>query len=248
MAGRRRSPVNSEAIESSMCSYDVKLQIIRRLPFLSAIDEKSIVWASSFFRDRGYEAGQTIYLSRSEATHLYVVAVGAVKLIHRTDAGRDVILDVLGPGEFFGNVSESLQSRHTNSAQALVSTCALVISKREFHSILVEFPAVTLELFDAVSSRLESAQDTIRRLSVDDAEQRVAVALLRLTQKFGRKRQSGLLIELPLSREDLAGMCGANTETTSRIVSRLRRERIVETGRKWISILDQERLSHIASG
>jgi len=72
-----------------MCGYDLKLQIIRCVPFLSTLDEESIVWASSFLRDSGYEAGQTIYLSRSEATHLYVVAVGAVKLIHETDAGRD---------------------------------------------------------------------------------------------------------------------------------------------------------------
>ena len=229
-----------------MCSRDLKLQIVRDLPFFARLDTRGAAWAASFFSDRGYDAGESIYLSQSEASHLYAVAVGAVKLMHDTSDGREIIVDVLGPGEFFGNVSQSAESRQTHTAQALISTCVLVANKESFQTILNRYPNVALDLFAAVSSRLEAAQETIRRLAADDALTRVAEALVHLGEKFGRHRGSDVLIELPLSRDDLAALSGTNSETASRIVSRLRREQIVETGRRWVSIKDRKRLSALA--
>jgi CRP-like cAMP-binding protein len=246
MLKRRRSPVVSETIETAMCSYDLRVQIIHGLPFFSHLDDNAIIWTSSFFQEKGYRPGQTIYLSHSPATYLYVVAFGKVKLIHQTEEGRNVILDILTCGEFFGQFSGSHQNTYSNSARALTSTCALVIGNKDFQRILNKYPAVTLDLLNVVSWRLESAQETIRRLSADPAEKRVASVLLRLAEKFGKKKDVGLLIQLPLSREDLADMSGTITETASRIVASLRQEGIIQAGRKWISIIDTERLSAIA--
>lgn len=246
MAKRRLSPVENETVETSMCSYDLRLRIIRGLPFLSSLDDKAIIRTSSSFREKGYGPGQMIYSYRSPATHLYVIAVGKVKLIHQTEEGRNAILDVLTRGEFFGYLPRSDQDTYSNSAQALTSTCALAIGKKDFKGILNRYPAVTLELLNVVSSRLASAQEAIRRPSTDPAEKRIASALLRLAEKFGKKKDVGLLIQLSLSREDLADMSGTITETASRIVSGLRREGIIQTGRKWISITDPKRLSSIA--
>jgi len=246
MSSRRRSPVTKDPIEAASCSHELKVQIVRNLPFFARLDSDAVRWAASFFTDRGFDAGETIFVSRSESTHLYAVAVGAVKLIHETGDGREVIVDILGPGEFFGNVSESRESRRTNTALALTSICALVVNNAGFETILGRFPNVALDLFDAVSSRLEAAQETIRRLATDDASKRIAESLVRLAGKFGTKRGPDVLIELPLSREDLAAFSGTNPETASRVVSRFRREGIIETGRKWLSIKDENRLSAIA--
>jgi CRP-like cAMP-binding protein len=246
MAKRRRSPVENETVETGMCSYDLRLQIIRGLPFLSSLDDKAIIWASSFFREYGYGPGQTIFLSHDPATHLYVVAFGHVELIYQSEEGRNVILDVLTREEFFGHLSGSNENTYSNSARALTSTCALVIGNKDFQRILNKYPAVTLALLNVVSSRLETAQETIRRLSTDPAEKRIASVLLRLAEKFGARIEVGLLIQLSLSREDIADMSGTITETASRVVTALRRAGIIRTGRKWISISDMERLSSIA--
>jgi CRP-like cAMP-binding protein len=246
MGKRRRSPLDREHVETSMCSRDLKLRIIRGLPFLSSLDHGAINSVSGLFREEGFTVGQMIYLAESPATHLYVVAFGKVKLIHQTELGRSIILDVLSQGEFFGRFSPSSRDLYPSSARAQTSACTLVMSNRDFQEILIKYPAVSLDLLKAVSARLETAQDTIRRLSSDPADRRIASVLLRLANKLGRQKDSELLIQLTLSREDLADMSGTTTETASRVVSALQRKGLIQAGRKWVSVVDLERLSAAA--
>jgi len=246
MAKRRRSPVENETVDAAQCSPGLRLSIVRGLPFLSSLDEEAIVAVGSLFQEKGFAAGEIICFSQSPATHFYVVASGLVKLLHHTEEGRDVILDLLGRGGFFGQLFHSGQDRYTYSVQALTATCALAISGRSFQGVLNTYPTVALDMLKVVSVMLESAQATIRRLSVDSAEKRLAAVLARLGEKFGEKKEVGLLIQLPLSREDLADMSGTTTETASRVISELRREDIIRTGRRWVSIRDFRRLSSLA--
>lgn len=76
--------------------------------------------------------------------------------------------------------------------------------------------------------------------------QRVATTLLRLVEKFGQDRAGGAtLIQLPLSRADLAGMTGSTPESVSRVMSQLRKDGIIESGRRWTSVLDHDRLAAV---
>jgi CRP-like cAMP-binding protein len=246
MEKRRRSPIENEQVETAQCSDELRFQIVRALPFLRSLDDREILSASAQFREKGYEAGQTIYSAGFPAAHLYLVAAGKVKLIQQTAEGRSVVLDVLGLGEFFGHLSGSNQDRYQHSARALGPTCALVMSGRDFRRILNKHPAVAIDVLNVVAARLEFAQDTIRSLSSDPVEKRVASVLLRLGEKFGRRKDVGLLIELPLSREDLADMSGTTTETASRIVSALHRQGLIRAGRRWIAIVEPARLERVS--
>ncbi len=76
----------------------------------------------------------------------------------------------------------------------------------------------------------------IRRLSAQSVEGRIAHILLRLAEKVGQPQPVGLLIQLPLSRADLAEMAGTTVETASRVLSRFQKEKLVESGRQWVAI------------
>jgi CRP/FNR family transcriptional regulator, nitrogen oxide reductase regulator len=69
-----------------------------------------------------------------------------------------------------------------------------------------------------------------------------------LCDKFGEHNKGGVLLQLPLSRRDLAGMAGTSTETASRIMSRFHHDGIITTGRKWVAITDTDALSEVLSG
>jgi CRP-like cAMP-binding protein len=105
---------------------------------------------------------------------------------------------------------------------------------------------VSVAALQAVAQRLRSAQETIRQLSAFPVEQRVAAILLKLGAKLGEAHGQELLLQVPLTRQDLAGMAGATVETTSRIVSRLEAAGVVRTGRQWIAIVDPEQLATLA--
>ena len=103
-----------------------------------------------------------------------------------------------------------------------------------------------MKVLQIVGQRLEESQEIVKQLSVYSAEQRIAAALIRLVKKMGEQKGTGMLIQLPFSRLDLAAMTGTTVETVSRVMSRFSEEGLVTTGRKWVVINDLEGLEQIA--
>ena len=97
-----------------------------------------------------------------------------------------------------------------------------------------------------ISQRLAESREIVQQLSSFTAEQRIAAALLRLAGKMGEARGDNVLIQLPFSRQDLAAMTGATTETVSRVMSRFAEEKLIKSGRKWVTITDAKRLKYLA--
>src|SRR5512139_4043212 len=101
---RRKSPVRLDWIDPAACTLEYRLKIIGRLPFFAHLPAAAIQEINALFHDRGYAAGETIYFEGDEAQYLYLTAMGRVKLVRSTTSGRDVVLDMLHGGEYFGNL------------------------------------------------------------------------------------------------------------------------------------------------
>lgn len=246
MAGRRTSPIDQEHIQPEMCSVDVRLQILGRAPFFKGLSADQVAEINRLFRDQGYQADETIYYAGDPAERLYVVAAGKVKLIRHTSRGKDVLLDILTPGEFFGSLSTLGSDEYPETAQAQTTSCILSIGSEQFRIILDSYPIVALQVLDTVSARLRESQEMVRQVSAHSVERRIAYTLLKLGEKFGVEQEMGLLIQAPLSRDDLAQMTGATTETTSRVISQFQRSGMIRSGRQWIAITDRQGLEAIA--
>lgn len=156
-----------------------------------------------------------------------------------------MLLDILHGGEYFGTLTTLGGHSYTETAIAQRDGCILQISSEDFESVLSEYPDVTRKVLEAVSGRLVESQESIKQLSTFTVEQRIASALLRLAGKLGEERKKDILIQLPLSRQDLATMIGAKAETVSRVLSRFAEEGMVKSGRKWMTITDMKRLRRI---
>jgi CRP-like cAMP-binding protein len=105
---------------------------------------------------------------------------------------------------------------------------------------------VVLAVLAIMQERLRAAQDLVRQLSAEPVESRIAAALLRLAARMGRVEGDRILIQTPLSRQDLADMVGTTLETASRVVSQFRKDGLIESGRQWIAILDRQKLAALA--
>lgn len=242
----RRTPLRAETIEPHMCSVDLRLHILRGLPFFSSLTDVDIEQVNTLAREHGYDAGETIYFSGDRASHLYVMAAGRVKLLRHTLSGQDVLLDILVPGEFFGTLATPGDESYAETAQAQTTCCVLALSADDFKAILRRHPAVTLAVLDTVATRLKAAHETVRQLSAHSVEQRVAVVLLKLADKLGETHDGALLIQTPLSRQDVAAMTGTTTETVSRVMSQFRQAGLIDSGRQWIAVTDRAGLAALA--
>lgn len=246
MTDRRRTPLETEDVEPQMCTIDLRLEILSQVPFFAGLSPHEIAEVNALFREAGYTPGETIYFAGDPATRLYVVAAGKVKLMRHTLSGQDVLLDILTPGEFFGSLSALGDEEYPDTAQAQTTCCVLGVAAEDFQTILQRYPSVSLRVLDTVTERLKAAHEAVRQLSAHSVEQRVAATLLKLAEKLGEEKEEGLLIQVPLSRQDLAEMTGTTPETASRIMSQFRKAGLIRSGRQWVAITDRAGLSAIA--
>jgi len=248
MGNRRKTPVEIDTISAHQCSIGLRLELLGKLPFLASLPADELAAANKRFKTRDFAEGATIYFADDPATHLYVVAIGQVRLMQHSPAGKDILLDVLQPGEFFGSLMPGNDERYAETAQAHTDTCILGINAEDFRRLMASDPRIALAVLDLTTERLRAAQETVRRLSAYPMEQRLAAVLVRLAGKLGEQRADDLLIQTRLSREDLAQMTAATPETISRIMTQLQKDGLVNSGRQWVAVKDMAGLRRLAEG
>ncbi|MGY5766064.1 Crp/Fnr family transcriptional regulator [Brachybacterium sp. DNPG3] len=247
--GARRTIPLREITLPHECPQPVRLTVLDRTPYFRGLGEETLLRVDSLLRTRTFAADEPIYRAGEPADALFVVAEGRVKLSQLTPDGTETVTDLLVPGELFGAMGTLGEPHHRQSAIALVGTCALRIGQADFRTVLMEQPVVALRVLDDVAARLARARADIGGQVTETVPQRVAMALLRLAGKLGEDRGAdGILLEVPLSRADLAGLARSTPESVSRVMSRWKREGIVDSGRRWTSLHDLDRLRREADG
>lgn len=247
MSDKKRTPLKNPSIEGHHCTVDLRLEKLGMVPFFEALTEEELNAINKKFTANHYSKGETIYRQDDRATMLRVVVAGNVKLVSHSPDGKDVLLDMLKPGEFFGNPAAGGREVYSETATTQTRACILSIRLNDFRDIMNEYSSVALSVLDITTDRLNDSQRRVQHLSTLPVKKRVAAVLLKLVDKFGEQDETGLLIQLPLSRKDLADMTGTSTETASRIMSRLQEEGLITSGRQWVAINDRPELIRISA-
>jgi CRP-like cAMP-binding protein len=238
MGKRKTTPLKDYAPDGHHCSLELKTAKLGMVSFFQDLDQKDLDVIVKRFTANHYREGDEIYYQGEPARYLRVVVEGAVKLLRYTDKGKDVVLDLLSPGSYFGSFKLLGSDVYTESAEAQSGCCILSIGLKDFRQSLQEYPSVGIAILEMSAEKLRSSQEQIKQLTTEPVETRIANILLILTDKFGEVKEDKTLIQLPFSRKDLADMAGTTTETASRVMSNFQKEGIIETGRQWVSILE----------
>ena len=246
--GRRTIPLREVTLPHS-CPRPVRMYVLARAPYFLGLGEPELDGIDRRMRTASVPAGAHLYLAGDPADALYVVAEGSVNISQATPGGTETVTDILVPGELFGAMGTLGEPYHRQTATALVGTCVLRIDQTSFRQVLAEHPTVALRVLDDVAARLTRAESDIGGQTTDTVAQRVATALLRLADKLGEDRGAeGILLEVPLSRADLAGLARSTPESVSRVMSRWKKEGVINSGRRWTALLDRDRLEDEAEG
>lgn len=247
MATSRRSPLTIQTNDPATCTVDVRRHVLTHVPFFEGLDPDEVAEIDRRCRVDDFDTGDAVHHAGQPANRLYVVATGTAKLVRPALDGTEVLLDVLRPGDFFGAVPSLGADTFTDSAWALTPLCVLSLDTTTFDDILVQHPSVARAGLAVMAQRLSRAQAQIHAMAAAGSEQRVAAALAMLGRKTGVPRRGQTLLDLPLSRDDLAGLTGVTSETVSRVLARLRRDGVIDTGRMWVAIIDHEELERLAA-
>jgi CRP-like cAMP-binding protein len=189
-----------------------------------------------------------IFMEGDPARWFCIIKSGHVKVLRHSRTGKDVVLDLLGPGEVFGGVAVIERRPYPASVQATESAVILKIPAEAMIALSERYPAIIKEIALMIGRRLRVAHDSVKSLAVDPVEARLAAALLRLAEREGTREGRGLTLPFHLTRQSLADMSGTTVETTIRILSRWLKDRLVldEGGR--LVLADLEALRTLAAG
>lgn len=222
------------------------MEVLARCPVFHGLTPEELRSVRTSARSRMLRRGEVLFSQGDPATHAYVLEAGRMRLVQVFPDGRAVIHRILTPGEFFGGIAALGEARYPVSAEALEDSMVLGWSGEAMQRLLLRHPRVALNLLRLQARRIEELQERVQELISERVERRVARAVLRLARQAGRRTEEGILIDLPLSREDLANLTGTTLFTTSRILSRWERQGIVFAGRQRLVIRIPHALVEIA--
>lgn len=180
------------------------------------------------------------------ATVFYILLQGRVRLTQVTPEGHQIIVTVLGPGDGLGIIVALSQTSYPVSAEAIEDCTALAWTAATIQQSMLEYPQLALNGMNLLARRFVELQDRFRELATERVERRVARAVLRLVRQAGKRTPEGVLIDMPLSRQDLAEMTGTTLYTVSRILSDWEQKGLVSTGRERVVLRKSHELVIIA--
>lgn len=222
------------------------LGALKKSILFQGMDDESLLEVARAGRLKRVKDGAFFFHQGDPATVLYVLVEGRVKFTQVTAEGHQVIVRVSGPGEMFGAVAALGDAMHPASGEATGDSAALGWRSEVISGLLERFPRLSLNVVRFLAGRVKEFQDRYRELATERVERRVAHALLRLAAQIGRQVDGGMLIDLTLSRQDIAELTGTTIYTVSRILSGWEAQGIIESGRERVLLRDLERLAALA--
>ncbi|OFW04755.1 MAG: hypothetical protein A3H96_10080 [Acidobacteria bacterium RIFCSPLOWO2_02_FULL_67_36] len=227
------SPENVEAL----------LRVTPGFRKLAPEDRRTIAKAATIER---YGKGETIFEQGTPSDAFYTIASGRVKIFKMMPSGKDLILEVFGPGDPLGAVAAYDGRPFPASAVALEDTTCLVIPRTVFFALLEQHPSLVRGLMLGLTIRLVELTNRLAELSGGRIEPRFARLFLKLAAEMGRPERGGTFVPLPLSRQELADMTGTTIETCIRIMSRWGKQDIVRTEKDGFVVIDRKALDAMA--
>jgi CRP/FNR family transcriptional regulator, nitrogen oxide reductase regulator len=195
---------------------------------------------------RRVEEGGSFFFQEDPAEAIYLLEQGQVKLAQVTADGQQVILNLASPGDFFGLIGFVAGSRYPVSAEAAIDCQARYWDRPALTRMASSYPQIAMNAMSHMAARVSEFQGQIRTLATERVERRLARVLLRLARQVGKKVDEGVLIDLSVSRQDLAEMSGTTLYTVSRILSQWERQGLVNAGRERVTIRHPHGLVMIA--
>ncbi len=245
-AARRHAPLTVHSADPHHCNDFVRRQALGRVPLFADLDDRALAAIDARCTVSSRDEGQAVHLRGQAAERVFIPVHGAIKISRVADTGEEVLVDIVGRGELLGGLPALGDDTYATTARAVTAVCLLSLDAPGFEWVLSAYPQVARTALKLVGARLRRAHSALEERSVATAEQRIASTLLRLGERLGVERDGALLIDAPLSREDLGSLAGCAPETASRVLARLRRSGLLDRGRRWVAIRDLDALRELS--
>jgi len=224
------------------------LDFLRASSVFAGLPPRELESLAAAAREEPCRAREYVFHEGDPALWLCLVKSGHVRIVRHSRTGKDVVLELLGPGEIFGGVAVIERRPYPAAAQATEPSVVVKIPAELAVGLAERHPTVVREMALLIGRRLRAAHDSVKSLSVEPVEARLAATLLRLADREGVRTKSGVELPFHLTRQSLADMSGTTVETAIRVVSRWLRDGLVEDRGGRLVVRDRDALRELAEG
>jgi CRP-like cAMP-binding protein len=229
-----------------MKSVEQIQECLRQAAFFGELREEELARLARAARCQALERGAFFFHEGDPATRLYVLAEGQVRLSQVSAEGQQVLLRLVSAGDIFGWIGSLGGSHYPASAEAADDSLALYWESKTMESLIERHPGLAMAALKMLARQVQEMQERYRELATERVERRLARALLRLSAQTGRQVPGGILLDVRLSRQDLAEMTGTTLYTVSRILSRWEQAGLVKSRRERVLIRRPQGLVDVA--
>jgi CRP/FNR family cyclic AMP-dependent transcriptional regulator len=198
-------------------AHEENMAFLRRVPLFSSLSESQLDHLAAGSVRRSFPKGRTIVAEGEPSHALYILLSGRAKVQRSDSEGKEVILAIIGSGEFFGEMSLIDDAPRSASVITLETSDFMAINKDSFKSMLIKSPDICMQIMLGLVRRLREADKKIETLALLDVYGRVARVLLDFSENVGGER----IVKNRLPRQEIAKMIGASREMVSRVMKGL---------------------------
>jgi len=216
---------------------------LRQTPIFSGLSDAELEELVPLVIKRKLKDDTVIFHEGDPASAFYLVKQGRVKIYKVSADGREQVLSILGDGQIFGDVPVFDGGPYPATAATMVETEIYQVRRDEFEEFVRRHPEVALKLLRALGQRLRQAMALVRDLSFKQVPHRLAGLLVKLARDNGREVVDGILIDMKLSRQDIAEIVGTSRETVTREIKKMENAGMLKLDGRKIIVTDEEKLT-----
>lgn len=218
------------------------IDFLRKVPLFAELEDNELAELVGTVREHHYRKNVTICHIDDPGNAMFILKNGLVKVMIEDEAGHEMILRMLYPTDFFGEMA--LMDGLPRSATVITQepTDALMIYREQFLQVSQRLPKVLLNMLGVLSRRLRATDELIRSLAFYDVYGKVARVLLTLSQDRGRETEDGTVIDLRLTQQEMAELAGMSRETMTRTLRAFQQAGVVRVESGVITIISDDML------
>ena len=194
-----------------------------------------------------FKKKEDIFAEGDRPEWFYIVAKGKVKITKLSHDGKEIILEIISPTDIFGGVAVLRNFPYPANAVAMEDTEVVRILRKNLMRLVDRFPNLMYCIALQLGDRMKSSYDSLKNIALERVEARIAALLLKLAGKIGIETKEGLLIDMRLTKQDVADMVGTTVETSIRTFSKFKKQGLLADSDGKIIIKDRKGLAALSS-
>ena len=206
-----------------MGAMDVRIEALRAIPLFANLDESDLSEVVGLLIERKFPRDAVIFEEGTLGDYMYLIQEGQVKVTKMSEDGREKILEIFGPGDFFGDMSLVDREPRSASIKTIQACVLLALSRHDFLGLLRSAPDVCMQVIQELSRRVREADEQIRALLFERVEGRTRQILCRMAREDAPGHPDRRATAA-ITHQQLADLVGTSRETITRVIKELKGE------------------------